>query len=167
VSLTADGSNRIRVTGARGAAPGDQLKVSVAYSNGYKAVATLVYSWPDAIEKAQAADRVLRERLDRLGLRFDAMLTEYVGWNATHGPLAGPPPSDLPEVTVRWGVRGSDYESIQRFTREIAPLVLSGPPTVTGYAGGRAKVQEVVAYWPALIPRNEVEPHLSVLVRNA
>jgi hypothetical protein len=68
---------------------------------------------------------------------------------------------------VRWGVRGSDYESIQRFTREIAPLVLSGPPTVTGYAGGRAKVQEVVAYWPALIPRNEVEPNLSVQVRNA
>jgi hypothetical protein len=80
------------------------------------------------VEKAQAADRVLRARLDRLGLKFDEVLTEYVGWNATHGPLAGPPPADLPEVTVRWSVRGQDMAAVDRFTKEIAPLVLAGPP---------------------------------------
>ena len=69
------------------------LKVSIAYGAGCKATGTLVYAWPDAVEKAQAADRILRERLDRLGLEFDEVLTEYVGWNATHGPLAGEPPA--------------------------------------------------------------------------
>ena len=103
IQLEEVGPDRVRVSGVRGGPPTDMLKVSIAYSAGYKAVGSLVYAWPDAVAKARAADRVLRERLDRLGLRFDEVLTEYVGWNATHGPLAGAPPPDLPEVTVRWG----------------------------------------------------------------
>ncbi|HEX6926273.1 MAG TPA: acyclic terpene utilization AtuA family protein [Longimicrobiaceae bacterium] len=161
------GKDRVRVSGVRGGPPPDSLKVSIAYSAGYKAVGTLVYAWPDAVAKAQAADRVLRERLDRLGLRFDEILTEYVGWNATHGPLAGDPPPDLPEVTVRWAVRAQDPAPVERFTKEIAPLVLAGPPSVTGFAGGRPRVQEVVAYWPALIPRAEVEGRVRVEVVTA
>ena len=167
IRLEEEGPDRVRVRGVRGGPPTDLLKVSIAYSAGYKAVGTLVYAWPDAVEKARAADRVLRERLDRLGLRFDEVLTEYVGWNATHGPLAGEPPRDLPEVTVRWAVRGPDAAAVERFTKEIAPLVLAGPPSVTGFAGGRPRVQEVVAYWPALLPKSEVEPGLKVEVRVA
>jgi hypothetical protein len=167
IRLEADGPDRVRVFGVKGGERTDMLKVSIAYSDGYKATGTLVYSWPDAVEKAQLADRVLRERLDRLGLKFDEVLTEYVGWNATHGPLAGPMPRDLPEVTVRWGVRGQDRAAVERFTKEIAPLVLAGPPSVTGFAGGRPAVQEIMAYWPALIPKTEIEPHLKVEVVQA
>jgi hypothetical protein len=167
IQLEDEGGDRVRVSGVRGGPPTEMLKVSIAYSAGYKAVGTLVYAWPDAVEKARAADRVLRERLERLGLRFDEILTEFVGWNATHGPLAGEPPKDLPEVTVRWGVRGPDREAVDRFTKELAPLVLAGPPSVTGFAGGRPRVQEIVAYWPALIPKAEVEPRLRVEVRSA
>jgi hypothetical protein len=167
IRVADQGDDRVRVHGVRGAAPTEFLKVSIAYSAGYKAVGTLVYAWPDAVEKAQLADRVLRQRLERLGLRFDEILTEYVGWNATHGPLAGDLPRDLPEVTVRWGVRGSDRAAVERFTKEIAPLVLAGPPSVTGFAGGRPAVQEIMAYWPALIPKTEIEPHLKVEVRTA
>ena len=68
-----------------------QYKVSIAYSYGYKAIGTLVYTWPDALDKARAADRIIRERLDALGLRFEKVHTEFVGYNATHGRLAGPP----------------------------------------------------------------------------
>jgi hypothetical protein len=141
--------------------------VSISYSAGYKAVGTLVYAWPDAVDKARMADRVLRERLDRMGLRFEEIRTEFVGWNATHGHLAGPPPPDLPEVELRVAVRAADKAPVEAFTREIAPLILTGPPTVTGFAGGRPHAQEVVAYWPALIDRTEIEPHLRVEVRSA
>src|SRR5690606_29098223 len=167
IQLEQQGEDRVRVHGVRGLPATDMLKVSVAYSSGYKATGTLVYSWPDAVEKAQAADRILRERLDRLGLEFDELLTEFVGWNATHGPLSGEPPRDLPEVTVRWGVRSDSYEAVARFTKALAPLVLAGPPSVTGFAGGRPRVQEIVAYWPALIPKSEIEPHLKVQVVTA
>ena len=97
-------------------------------------------------------------RLDRLGLRFDRVLTEFVGASATHGRLAGSPPPDLPEVQLRVGVRGERRADVERFTREMAPLVLNGPPSVTGFAGGRPKVEEVVAYWPALIDKRVVHP---------
>ncbi|HEX8130094.1 MAG TPA: acyclic terpene utilization AtuA family protein [Pyrinomonadaceae bacterium] len=162
VRLEDTGTNRVRVHGIKGRPATEFLKVSISYSAGYKAVGTLVYSWPDAYAKARAADGILRARLERLGLRFDQILTEFVGANATHGRLAGEPSADLPEVQLRVGVRGTDRASVERFTKEIAPLILTGPPGVTGFAGGRPKVEEIVAYWPALIPKTEIEARVEV-----
>ncbi|HVF27412.1 MAG TPA: acyclic terpene utilization AtuA family protein [Pyrinomonadaceae bacterium] len=155
-------SNRVRVSGVEGRPATEFLKVSISYSAGFKAVGTLVYSWPDAYAKAEAADKILRSRLERLGLSFDQVLTEFVGANATHGRLAGAPSPDLPEVQLRVGVRGEDRQAVERFTKEIAPLILTGPPGVTGFAGGRPKVEEIVAYWPALIPKSEITPRVEV-----
>jgi hypothetical protein len=163
VQLEYEGRDRVRVFGIEGRPATDTLKVSISYSAGYKAVGTLVYSWPEAYDKAQAADRILRTRLDRLGLKFDQILTEFVGANATHGPLAGVPSPDLPEVQLRVGVRSEDRATVERFTKEIAPLVLTGPPGVTGFAGGRPKVEEIVAYWPALIPKEEITATVEVI----
>ncbi len=162
IQLEQAGENRVRVFGIKGKPPTDKLKVSIAYRAGYKAVGTLVYAWPDALDKAKLADRVLRERLERLGLRFDHILTEFVGVSAAHGPLAGET-HDAPEVQLRVGVRGGDKAAVERFTREIAPLVLNGPPSVTGFAGGRPKVEEIVAYWPALIDKSVVQTRVEVL----
>lgn len=167
IRLEAAGEDRVRVHGVRGSAPTDKLKVSIAYRDGYKAVGTLVYAWPDALDKAELAARVLRERLDRLGLRFESVLVEFVGASATHGRLSGIDQaawrSELPEVQLRFGVRGQDRAAVERFTRELAPLVLNGPPSVTGFAGGRPKVEEIVAYWPALVDRDVVRTHVEVL----
>jgi acyclic terpene utilization AtuA family protein len=163
VRLEYEGRDRVRVFGIEGRPATDTFKVSISYSAGYKAVGTLVYSWPEAYDKASAADRILRGRLDRLGLKFDQILTEFVGANATHGPLAGPPSPDLPEVQLRVGVRSEDRAAVERFTKEIAPLVLTGPPGVTGFAGGRPKVEEIVAYWPALIPKNEITARVEII----
>ncbi len=160
------GGDRVRVHGVKGGPRTDFLKVSIAYSSGWKATGTLTYAWPDAAAKARAADRILRERLDRLGLHFDEIRTELVGWDSTHGPLVGEPPADIPEVQLRVGVRAEDKAAVERFTREIAPLVLTGPPSVTGFAGGRPRVQEIMAYWPALVRREVVEDHLRVEVRD-
>jgi hypothetical protein len=164
ISLEQVGPDRVRVSGVRGGPRTEFLKVSIAYADGWKAVGSLTYVWPDAAAKARAAARVLRERLDRLGLSFEAVRVELVGWDSTHGHLVGEPPADLPEVELRVGVRGHDRAAVERFTREIAPLVLTGPPSVTGFAGGRPRVQEIMAYWPALIRREAVEPSLEVEV---
>ena len=161
IQLSDDGKDRVRVSGIKGKPPTDKLKVSIAYRAGFKAVGTLVYAWPDALDKAQLADRILRERLDRLGLRFERILTEFVGANATHGPLAGDQ-HEAPEVQLRFGVRG-EKAAVERFTREIAPLVLNGPPSVTGFAGGRPKVEEIVAYWPALIDKSVVKTSVQII----
>lgn len=164
IRLEQAGDNRVRFSGIQGRAATEFYKVSVSYLAGWKAVGTLVYGWPNAYGKAQAADRILRERLDRLGLQFKTVLTEFVGVDACHGlRLAGEPHPDIPEVQLRVGVRGDDRKAIERFTREVAPLVLNGPPVVTGFAGGRPKVEEIIAYWPALIPKAEVSTEVSVV----
>jgi acyclic terpene utilization AtuA family protein len=162
IRLEDAGKDRVRVFGIKGRPATEFLKVSISYSAGYKAVGTLVYSWPDAYQKAQAADKILRVRLERLGLKFNQILTEFVGVNATHGALAGDS-SNAAEVQLRVGVRGPNKAMIERFTKEIAPLILTGPPAVTGFAGGRPKVEEIVAYWPALIPKQEITPLVEVL----
>jgi len=167
IRLEQAGRDRVRVSGITGGPRTPMLKVSIAYFYGYKAVGTLVYSWPDAYDKAKAADKILRQRLADLGLEFEQILTEYVGANATHGPLAGPPDPEAPEVQLRIGVRAREKAPVERFTREIAPLVLTGPPSVTGFAGGRPAVEEIVAYWPALIDRREIEPHIKVEILTA
>ncbi|HQZ82488.1 MAG TPA: DUF1446 domain-containing protein, partial [Pyrinomonadaceae bacterium] len=176
------GENRVRVFGIKGNPATDFYKVSIAYSDGWKSVGTLVYSWPEALEKAQAADKILRQRLDNLGLEFDVILTEFVGVNATHGHLAEPPAlaggqSDdqrtdppltqqvptYPEVQLRVAVRGHNKAHVERFTKEIAPLILTGPPGVTGFAGGRPKVEEIMAYFPALIPKSLVKTEVNIV----
>lgn len=163
INLESEGENRVRVFGIKGNPKTEFYKVSIAYSYGWKAVGTLVYAYPDAFEKAKAADQILRKRLKNLGLEFDLIHTEFVGVNATHGHLAGEPPKNIPEVQLRFGVRGTDKSAVERFTKELAPLILTGPPAVTGFAGGRPKVEEIMAYFPALIPKSLINTTVEIL----
>jgi hypothetical protein len=163
IRLQQAGPNRVEFWGIQGRPATEFYKVSISYSAGFKAVGSMTYGWPDAHKKAKAADAILRARLQRLGLHFDAIHSECVGANACHGDLlSGESSPGLAEVTLRVGVRGSDQAAVDRFTRELAPLALNGPPVVTYPSGGRPKVEEIVAYWPALIPKNEVQAHVSV-----
>ncbi len=155
------GKNKVRVYNVKGLPATPFYKVSMSYSDGYSASGSLTYSWPDALEKAEAADKILRTRLDDLGLKFDEVRAEFQGYNACHGPIARK--IDEPnEVVLRFSVRSSDKYSVERFGKELAPLILTGPPGVTGFAGGRPKPSDVVAYWPALIPKTEVTPQVVV-----
>ena len=153
--------NRVEVSGIKGKPATDSYKVSMSFFDGYTASSTLTYAWPDALEKAQKADEILRSRLTGLGLQFEEIRTEYLGYNSCFGPLATHC-DDLNEVVLRIGVRGKDKNAIESFGREIAPLILTGPPSVTGFAGGRPKPSDVIAYWPALIQKEAVTPTVEV-----
>ncbi|MBR9978631.1 MAG: DUF1446 domain-containing protein [Bacteroidetes bacterium] len=161
IRLHPDGENRVRVTDVKGRPDTPFYKVSAAYQDGYSAFGSLTYAWPDALEKARVADQILRTRLSDLGLEFDEILTEFVGHDSCFGPLASVP-EEINEVVLRIGVRGKNKDHITRFGQELAPLILTGPPSVTGFAGGRPKPSEVIAYWPALIPKTAVTPHVVV-----
>ena len=117
-----------------------------------------MYSWPEAIAKAKAAAEILRTRISDLGLRFEKVHAEIVGANACHGPLTDRDNPEIPEVLLRFAVQGPHEKDVKRFTREMAPLVLGGPPFATAYSGGKGDVSEVYGYWPSLIPRSAVKP---------
>jgi hypothetical protein len=155
------GTNRVKIAGVRGFPATETYKVSMAYLDGFTAFGTLTYSWPDALEKAKSADAILRTRLSDLGLRFEEIRTEFLGYNSCHGPLALSQ-HEPNEVVLRIGVRSTDHDTVERFGKELAPLILTGPPAVTGFAGGRPKPKEVISYWPALLPKGAVAPKVSI-----
>ncbi|NNF57705.1 MAG: DUF1446 domain-containing protein [Rhodothermaceae bacterium] len=165
IHLEDESENRVRVHGITGEPETEFYKVSAAYSDGWKATSTLVYAWPDAAKKARAAADILKKRLDALGLEFEEYRAELIGLNALteNDEAASAKEADLDEVMLRVSVRGQDKAAIEQFGREIAPLILTGPSAVTGFAGGRPRPSEVIAYWPALIPKDRVQTEVTVL----
>lgn len=158
------GDDQVLVNGVSGFPETEFYKVSCSYSDGYSAFASLTYCWPEALTKARAADAILRDRMQTLNLSFDEINTEFIGYNSTHGPLAKKlNEDDINEIMLRIGVRSHDYNSVERFGKEVAPLILTGPPGVTGFSGGRPKPSEVVAYWPALISKKVVKPVVEII----
>jgi hypothetical protein len=155
IQLESDGRDRVRVWGGRGRPAPAALKVSASYFDGWKASGTLVVSAPDAEAKARALARAFWQRL---GGDFTETHTELVGHSACWGPIA--PPSDPPEVLLRLSARDPDKAKIEAFGRMVPAVILSGPPGVA-VTGGRPQPQEVVAYWPALVPRERVKPLLA------
>ena len=155
IRLEAAGRDRVRVWGIQGRPAPAALKVSASYFDGWKASGTLILSAPEAADKAEAFARLFWERL---GLEFTETLTERIGHSACWGPLA--PPGDPPEILLRLSVRDPDKAKIERFAKMVPAVILSGPPGVA-VTGGRPQAQEVVAYWPALVPRERVKPVLA------
>jgi hypothetical protein len=162
VTLTEAGRDQVRVERARGRPATDRYKVSIAYRDGWASSGTLLICGPGAADKARRCGAMVLERLKRAGAEPQHSLIECLG--AGDGvPLGGGPPPDAPEVVLRVAVRDARRAVVERFTRELAPLVTSGPPGVTGYTGGRPPVREVFAYWPALIPRRLVEGNVQMI----
>jgi hypothetical protein len=161
IRLEQQAHDRVRVHGVRGSSPTDSYKVSISYLEGYKAIGQLTVSGPDALAKARICADALWGRLRRAGFEYENSVTEFVGSDACHPEITAVPEA-LNEVVLRVGVKDSDRERVDRFGKELAPLITSGPPGVTGFAGGRPKATEVLGFWPALIPKGLVQPEVSV-----
>jgi hypothetical protein len=161
IQLHQEEKNKVKVFGIKGKPATEFFKVSMSYHDGFTAFGTLTYAWPDAVEKAQKADEIIRTRLSEQNILFDEIRSELLGFNSSFGPRAENF-SEQNEVVLRIGVRSNDKNAIEAFSREIAPLVLTGPPSVTGFAGGRPRPSDVIAYWPSLVPKKLV-PHRVVV----
>ncbi len=147
IQLEQDGGNRVKVSGVKGYAPTDLLKVSISYEDGYKASGAIIISGPDARKKAEKFAEIFWKRV---GIEYEDSLTEFVGLNACHYHLAQL--SEANEILLRFGVRDHDKSKFERFRRKLPALILSGPPAVA-VTGGAPQIQNVVSYWPALVPQ--------------
>ena len=156
------GNDRVEVKGVKGSKPTDTYKVSISYFAGYKASGQLTISGPQAYEKAQLTADIIWKRLNEAGCHFEDTSTEYLGLSSCHGDI-NPVPDQINEVVLRLGVKDYDKDKVNRFGMEIAPVITSGPPGITGFSGGRPKAQEIVAYWPTLIPKELVKTTVDVL----
>jgi hypothetical protein len=163
ISLDEQGKDRVRVSGIRGSAPTESLKVSISYLGGYKTAGQLTIAGPDAAEKARLCAEIIWQRLEYDSVTFpeENRLVELLGTDVCHAGIASAPKAPA-EVVLRIGVKDADKSKVERFGMEIVPLVTSGPPGVTGFAGGRPKATEIVSYWPALIAKKFIQPEVNV-----
>jgi hypothetical protein len=161
VQLADDGPDRVRVTGARGGTRPDRLKVSLAWHDGWAVTAMLVIVGPDAVRKARTCADIALARVRAAGHALTRINVECLGaGDAVPGVLAAA--ADPPEVVLRLSAQSEERVGLERLVREIAPLVTSGPPGVTGYIGSRPKPHPVMAYWPTTIGRTRVRPRVRV-----
>ena len=163
-TLTDEGNDRVKISGVKGTPPTPTYKVSMSYQDGWKALGQLTISGPDAVAKAELCADVVWKRLAYDGCEYaeEDKLVEFVGANVCHQGIPVPGADDPPEVVLRMGVKGQDRKQIDRFGSELVPLVTSGPPGVTGFAGGRPKATEIIGYWPALLTKDRVSTQVSV-----
>jgi len=164
IQLERFADNRVRVSGASGRPPPPTYKVSATYRDGYKAHGQLTVFGHDAVKKARHAGDALLRRLADRGDVFRETLIECLGTGASvRGIVSRMSDTHLVETVLRISVAADTKEPVERFTKEIAPLVTCGPQGVTGYASGRSKVLPIFGYWPCLIDRSLVKPHVHQL----
>lgn len=163
IQLAADGEDRVAVSGIKGEAATDTYKVSLSFRDGYKIIGQLTVAGPDAVEKAKLCADIVFDRVALDGCEFapEERFVEIVGTNVCHAGIA-PAPAEPAEVVLRIGAKGHDRAKLDRLGMEIVPLVTSGPPGVTGFAGGRPKASDIISYWPALISKSKVKCTVSV-----
>jgi len=160
-----DGKDRVRIDGVRGSPPTPTYKVSISYDDGWKAGGQLTISGPDALEKAKMCAEIVWKRLALDGFTYspEERLVEFVGSNVCHAGIAAAENGAPSEIVLRMGVKGPDREKVDRFGMELVPLVTSGPPGVTGFAGGRPKATEIIGFWPALVGKDKIVARVEVV----
>ena len=161
IKLEEEGADRVRISGVNGGPATDSYKVSINHFVGYKASGSLTISGPFAVAKAKKCAEIIWERLDESGCKFEAKSTEFLGLNSSHGDI-NPMPEQVNEIVLRLGVRDRDKAAVERFGKELAPLITNGPPGITGFAGGRPRPQNIYAFWPALINKDLVKHEVRV-----
>jgi len=163
VKLENAGANKVSVTGVKGKPRTDTLKVVMGYENGYASQVIVGFSWPDAMLKAKKVDEIIRIQLERYGLNYQEVRTDFMGYNSLSGPLAHDSQSELNEVFLRMVVRAETKQEAARFSRLFPPIALNGPPSMSGFAGN-ASPRALIGMWSTLLPREEVENQMKVEV---
>lgn len=164
IQLEQAGVDRVRVQGVKGTAPTDSFKVSISTLDGWRTTAQLTVGGPDAAAKARATADILLARLAEDGVSFAEgdCLVEVIGTNVLYDGMISEPASAPSEVVLRVAVRSADRKAVNQLGAELASLLTSGPPGLTGFAGGRPKASEIVGFWPALIDKSAVQSRVQV-----
>lgn len=156
IKVDQSGEDRVAVSGIKGLPATPTFKVSISYSNGWKASGQLTISGPDAADKCELVAEIVKDRLMRAGCEYDEYFTEIIG-QERHSLVGDRATDRVDSLVLILSVKDHDRAKVARFGMELAPVITSGPPGITGFSAGRPKPKEVVAYWPALIDKSLIE----------
>jgi Acyclic terpene utilisation family protein AtuA len=167
------GSDRVRVSGARGGPPPATYKGLVCTPAGWAGEARLAYSWPDAEAKASAALAFIRRRAEQRGIKVDEWHEELFGAGAFGGPTIAADKTmtsaasaagwEPPEVIGRLAWRCADATVAAAVSAGVGVLGLSGPPTIAGTGRTRdGRPTQLLAVEPFAVDRALVDGQIRV-----
>src|SRR5205814_4047572 len=122
VRLTDRGGDLVEVANPKGKPATDTYKVSIAYRDGFASAGTLTIFGPDAQTKARKAGAMILDRLKRAGFAYAHTNVEALGAGDCV-PGVVPTRGEPAEVVLRVAVRDPRRAAVERFTKEVAPLV--------------------------------------------
>ncbi|GGF64724.1 hypothetical protein GCM10007301_25660 [Azorhizobium oxalatiphilum] len=158
------GSDRVRVSGARGKPRPDTLKATVCFEAGQLAEAEISYAGPNASARARLAAEVVRTRLARrapgLKLRVDAIGLTSV-FNDTGGATLAPLfETEREDVRLRFSAQSTDKAELEMLLDEVEGLYCAGP---AGGAGVRKHMTPRLSSASCLIERGMTSPKATLL----
>lgn len=157
------GPDRVRITGMTGKKRPDALKVCIGFDDGFIGEGHIWFPAPEAFEKAQWAEKWIRERLKLINAQYDELRIDYLGVNSLFGKSVEMPPSyvrEMNEVGIRLVVKTQSHAEADRIKRLATHLWTHGP--IGSSFGVPIAVRPIVALWPSLVPR-EVVPSKSIM----
>lgn len=159
VSLTQTQTNVVKVTGAKGAAPGNHYKVCATYIDGYKLTGTFFIAGFHAKQKALTNIEALIARTE-LALRkkdiapFRNTCIEILGSEATFGPHAKA--GGTREVIAKFTLHHNNIKALYFCASEMAYLATSAAPGMAAFGAGRPKPQPLIRVHSFLIDKANV-----------
>jgi hypothetical protein len=159
-----EGNDRVRITGASGAARPKTLKVVAGYQDGWMGTGMIGYAWPEAYAKCAKSAEIIRTLVKERGWPVEDTNVEYIGYDSLLGANADPTYREhLNECFLRMTIRTQDRKVADAFGRLFPWLGLSGPPFV-GSMKGIQPAKELLGIWPTLVSRELVEKKVSIEV---
>ncbi len=160
------GPDRVRVTGARGRAAPETLKVTISADGGWLGEGEISYAGPNAMARAKLAAQIMRERVNYLDLDCD-LRTDLIGTVSIHdgdtGELTASFDGEPREVRMRAAANAHDEATAALVAREVESLYCDGP---AGGGGVRRSTTWRVKTGSVLIPRSDVKPRVTLVTED-
>jgi hypothetical protein len=165
-----EGGDRVRISGAAGAARPARLKIVAGYQDGWMGTGMIGFAWPEAYAKceksAQIIQTLIEEQVRERRWAVEDTNIEYIGYDSLLGANADPRYRDeLNECFLRMTIRTKDKRVADGFGRLFPWLGLSGPPYV-GSMKGIQPARELLGIWPTLVQRELVEKNTKIEIES-
>jgi len=156
VAIRETGPDTIAVTGGRGRARPETLKVSVGYHAGYIGEGEISYGGENCVARAQLAGEIVAERLRG---QFQELRVDILGVSGLHTRPMSDGNHNPYEVRLRVAGRSGDRATATLIGEEVETLWCNGP---AGGGGARKDTREQIGIVSCLLPRHRVKSQVTV-----